>query len=129
MKKIAFQLLLIITFLASCNAQQNLNTISIIDTETLKVALSNKTIQLIDVRTPLEYKQGYIGNAINANIYTSDFTQATALLDKTKPVYVYCHKGGRSNAAARKLTKLGFNKIFDFKGGWKAWKNSLKQKN
>ncbi len=129
MTKIAFQLLLIITVLTSCNAQQNSDTISIIEIETLKTALTNKTIQLIDVRTPLEYKQGYIGNAINANIYTSDFTQTITLLDKAKPVYIYCHKGGRSNTAAKKLAKLGFNKIFDFKGGWKAWRNNLKQKN
>jgi len=73
----------------------------------------------------MEYKRGYIGNATNANIYSSDFTKVMSALDKSKPVYLYCHKGSRSNLACQKLNSLGFIKIFDFKGGWKMWMEKL----
>jgi len=126
MKNIFLYIFAIFTTFCSCKSQNHTNNITLIDLETMQQKAFNKKIQLIDVRTSLEYKQGFIGNAVNANIYTSDFSKVVSKLDKSKPVYIYCHKGGRSNSAAKKLVQLGFTEIYDFKGGWRAWKNHQK---
>jgi len=128
MKKTLLLLFIAFTTLSSCNGQNNTEKITIVDIKTMQEKVLDKNIQLIDVRTPLEYQKGFIGDAINANIYTSDFSKAVTKLDKTKPIYLYCHKGGRSNSAAKKLVELGFTEVYDFKGGWKAWRTHQKTK-
>ena len=42
-------------------------------------------------------------------------------LDKNKPIYIYCYSGVRSNRASKILKTAGFNQIYDYEGGWKAW--------
>lgn len=84
-------------------------------------------IQLLDVRTPEEFASGYISGAINLNFYDDDFAQQIAKLDKTKPVMVYCAKGGRSASAAEQLKDAGFPKIYDLTGGMYAWKAADKK--
>jgi rhodanese-related sulfurtransferase len=85
-----------------------------------KLAAENKP-QLVDVRTPSEHKVNKIGNALNINIGAPDFDSKVSKLDKSKPVFVYCASGMRSGKAARKLAKLGFQKIYDLQGGINAW--------
>ena len=83
-----------------------------------------KEIQLLDVRTPQEYQQGYIEGAILINFFDSDFvSKVSARFDKNEPLYIYCAVGGRSNKAAKKLISVGFDSIYDLKGGFNKWKN------
>ena len=79
-------------------------------------------VQLIDVRTPDEYKAGHIANAKNINFYAADFKDLMDKLDKTKVIAVYCGVGGRSGKASIILTQLGFKTIYDLQGGMSAWK-------
>ena len=81
----------------------------------------HKTIQLVDVRTPNEYKSGHITGAININYYDQDFSTQIAALDKSKPIYVYCRSGVRSKYSSEILKKLGFKKIYNLKGGILNW--------
>ena len=79
---------------------------------------------VLDVRTPDEYKQGNIEGSVLIDWYSPDFATKAAELDKDKPVYVYCHVGGRSSSAMKKLTKeLGFTEVYNLKGGIVAWRN------
>ena len=84
----------------------------------LKKLESEDSPQLIDVRTPQEFKTGSILNAKNLNILDGTLENKLGDLDKTKPIYVYCAKGGRSNKAANLLEKQGFTTIIDLKGGY-----------
>ena len=88
---------------------------------------NDPSVQLIDVRTPEEYRSGYIAGARNLNIYDAGFAQSLAALDKSKPVLVYCAKGGRSASAAGELQKAGFSQVYDLEGGISAWKAAGKQ--
>ena len=82
-----------------------------------------KEIQLLDVRTPQEYQQGYIKGAVLINFFDPDFvTKVSTRFDKNKPLYIYCAVGGRSNKAARKLIAVGFDSVYDLKGGFTKWK-------
>ncbi|MFY0674598.1 MAG: rhodanese-like domain-containing protein [Bacteroidia bacterium] len=79
---------------------------------------------VLDVRTPDEYKKGNIEGSVLIDWYSPDFAKKAAELDKDKPVYVYCHVGGRSSSAMKKLTKeLGFTEVYNLKGGIVAWRN------
>lgn len=91
------------------------------------VLKSDKSVQLIDVRTPEEYKAGHLEGAKNIDFYSKDFAQQMAKLDKNKPVAVYCAVGGRSASATDKLKSLGFAKIYDLDGGIRGWTASGKK--
>jgi rhodanese-related sulfurtransferase len=84
-------------------------------------------VQLIDVRTPEEYADGHLDGARLMNYHDTDFSQNLETLDKTKPVMVYCALGGRSGKAARKLTELGFQQVYDLDGGITAWRAAGKK--
>jgi thioredoxin len=82
------------------------------------------SVQLLDVRTPGEYKTEHINNATNVNWNGDDFVSKAEKLDKTKPVFVYCKVGGRSAQAANKLEELGFKEIYNLDGGIMKWNTS-----
>lgn len=84
---------------------------------------------MVDIRTPGEYKAGYIDDAINIDFMNlENFSIQFEKLDKTKPVYIYCHSGVRSRNASNKLLTLGFTKIYDYKGGYKEWSKNKSKK-
>lgn len=86
--------------------------------------IENKSVQLIDVRTPKEYKDGHIKNSENIDFYDTDFLTQMNKLDKNKPLYIYCRSGGRSGKAAIQLKEQGFTKVYDLQGGILDWKKN-----
>ena len=77
--------------------------------------------QLIDVRTPAEVAQGALPNAKNVDFRAPNFKEELAKLDKTKPLYIYCQRGGRSASAAQVANELGFQHVIDMEGGYEAY--------
>ncbi len=86
----------------------------------------DKTVQLIDVRTPGEIANGYIKGSIHLDYSSPDFIKKLNTLDKSKPVAVYCAVGGRSGKTVQKLHEMGFKKLYDFPGGMTEWKAKQK---
>ena len=95
--------------------------VQIVSIAEFKEGLSNNEVQLIDVRTPKEYEQDHIENAILIDFFSEDFKSKIQELDKEKPVYLYCRSGNRSGKASKILADLGFAEIVDLKGGYLAW--------
>lgn len=93
------------------------DAIKILDAKTFKESISNKKVQLIDVRTPNEFKSRSIKGAKNIDFYSGDFSSEFNKLDTQKPIYIYCQSGTRSKYASKKLTAMGFTVIYDLKGG------------
>ena len=77
---------------------------------------------LIDVRTPEEYAQGFIGGAINMDMKNESFVSNIQQIDKNKKVYLYCKAGGRSAKASKVLDSLGYKNIINLEGWFDAWK-------
>ncbi len=129
MKSIKVLLFLCFAVLFSCKenkveaqkANHEQQKISVTD---LKTKIEHETLQLIDVRTPNEYKEGHIAYAQNVNFYDSDFLTQLNKLDKNKPVYLYCKSGGRSAKASKQLHKAGFKVLYDVTGGFSAWETA-----
>jgi phage shock protein E len=78
---------------------------------------------ILDVRTPKEYAEGHVNGSVNINYFDKDFKDQVGKLDSTKPVYVYCHSGGRSSKAMNIMKSKGFKTIYNLTGGYAAWKN------
>lgn len=83
-------------------------------------------VVLIDVRTPEEFEEDHIANAININFYDADFEKRIAAYNNKKTIYVYCKSGGRSNAAALKMLQMSFSKVVNLEGRITAWKDLKK---
>jgi rhodanese-related sulfurtransferase len=95
--------------------------IKVVTPEEMKTLLELEDIQLVDVRTPEEFKEGYIENAQNIDYNSPTFDTDVEKLDKNKPVILYCKSGGRSAKCAKKLQDAGFVKIYDLDGGISKW--------
>ena len=108
-------------FMISCQSQPNksIKTLSVI--EFSKKLSQTQNVQLLDVRTPEEFKADHLDNAINNNILATDFGAKTQSLNKSKPLFVYCKAGSRSAKAAEKLAALGFAIIYNLDGGLMKW--------
>ncbi len=130
--KIAYLLFLSLSFL-SC--AQNSNAKNDVDTIELKKNVvayispaelnsRNENIQLIDIRTPNEFFNGYIENAKNIDVYNPNFKNEISKLDKTKELYIYCRSGNRTGKISKKLEAMGFIKVYDLKGGINNWKKN-----
>ncbi|WP_232455872.1 rhodanese-like domain-containing protein [Polaribacter sp. SA4-10] len=110
---------LVTLFFVNCDKQQELKSISIIE---LKALLEKENIQLLDVRTENEVKEGFIKTAIFADFYDDNFyTKSTKQLEKKKPVYIYCRSGNRSGKALKILQKKGYD-AYNVLGGYSKWK-------
>ncbi|WP_299782351.1 rhodanese-like domain-containing protein [uncultured Formosa sp.] len=105
-----------LTSLFGINSQKN-EAITVLNAADFKTAITNKKVQLVDVRTPNEFKTGHIKGAKNIDSFSSNFKTELEKLDKSKAVYVYCRSGARSRQSAKKLATLGFTEIYDLKNG------------
>ncbi|TSE09863.1 rhodanese-like domain-containing protein [Aquimarina algiphila] len=103
------------------------STIELITVEEMDSLLEMRKVQLIDVRTPSEYADGHIDGASNIDFRDDNFEALIAKVDKTKPVAVYCGRGGRSGKCSAYMKKAGFTKIYDLDGGITEWKFKGKQ--
>ncbi len=79
---------------------------------------------ILDVRTPGEYKKGFIKDARLLDIFGDNFDAELNKLDRNATYYVYCASGGRSAECAEKMQTLGFKKVYDLDGGMGAWRNA-----
>ena len=124
MKKLA--VLFLFVGLVSCNSQEKKET-SFVDVkvEEFKKGIQQEGVQLVDVRTPKEFKAGHIKDAVLINFYDDNFNQISEQkLDKNQPVYLYCRSGGRSAKAAKMYKDAGFKKVYNLLGGFNAWSAS-----
>ena len=125
MKKLVAIIVLVCSFI-SCQAQQKEQNIKVVPPAEFAQKMTKTKGQIIDVRTPKEYKSGYIKEAQNLHIYDKDFEQRVDKLQKDKPVYVYCKAGSRSAEAVEILKAKGFTDIIELEGGMDAWNEAGK---
>lgn len=105
----------------SCNGQSTSSSTTI-DAQAFNQKIkATPNAQILDVRTPEEFSSEHLDNAKNINWYEDSFTAEVEKLDKTKPVFVYCKSGGRSQSAVTKLEKMGFATIYQLQGGILKW--------
>lgn len=125
MKKVLLALIFTVLLLGCKKESSTISEteVKLIPVEEVLNIVQMEEAQLIDVRTPEEYEEGHLANALNIDFFSDNFLQDMEKLDKSKPVMIYCKSGNRSNKSLNKLKDSGFTKIYDVDGGITEWKN------
>ncbi|WP_299468310.1 rhodanese-like domain-containing protein [uncultured Gimesia sp.] len=80
-------------------------------------------VELIDVRTPAEFREVHASIAVNLPLDTLNVEQVKQLQNGnlSEPVYLICQSGNRSTKACQKLIDAGLAHVVSVEGGTKAW--------
>ena len=87
----------------------------------LKKMMEEKTVKVIDVRTPEEYEEGHIKGAQLINVYDSFFASELEELRKDQVYVLYCSTGERSGSAGNLMLDKGFEQVYNLQGGITQW--------
>lgn len=119
MKTIYAGISLAISLLFSC--QQKAGDFRTVSAEEFASFIASPEVQRVDVRTLAEYSEGHIPGSLNINVLDKQFEAvADSLLQKDRPVALYCRSGKRSKKAARLLSDKGY-KVYELDKGFQAW--------
>ena len=83
----------------------------------------NPDLVIIDVRTPAEFADGHVANAINIDFNSGAFREEISKLDKDKNYLIYCRSGNRSRGAIDLMKELQFQEIYHMYQGMIGWTN------
>ena len=83
---------------------------------------NNPDFVIIDVRTPQEFAEEHIENALNIDYYSETFRDELNKLDKNKTYLVYCRSGSRSRNALNIMKEPNFREAYNILGGINQWK-------
>jgi len=92
-----------------------------IDAASFKNHIEEDAFILLDVRTDIEFKEGYLRGAKNIDFHHESFEEIIDGLDKEKRYLVYCRSGNRSRQAMHLMRDLGFEEVHNLAGGIIAW--------
>ena len=120
MNSILKYILLVAFTIFSCSLINNESINQMNSDELIEFIELNDAI-LVDVRTEDEYNSGYIENSLNIDYFSNEFSVNADKLDKNTPIILYCRSGNRSSMSANKISKLGFNEIYNLEGGILEW--------
>lgn len=95
---------------------------SALDTQAFEESINEPSEKIIlDVRTPEEFNEGHIRNAMLIDFHDPNFKDQVNKLDKQTPVYVYCASGVRSGKAAAIMKEEGFREVYVLAKGFNDW--------
>lgn len=114
-------LMCMLLVLAGCAASKDEGSYRQVNMEEAIAMMAEETDYLIlDVRTPEEFAEKHIPNAINIPNEKIGTDEIKELPDKDQLILVYCRSGNRSKQAAGKLAALEYTNVVEF-GGINDW--------
>lgn len=107
--------------LVSCATDTSSSLNSVSTEEFSRIMEEENGVQVLDVRTESEYLKGHLPNALNINIRDTAFhSRVLELLEKDRPVAVYCRSGNRSKVAGAILVDMGYE-VYELNSGVVGW--------
>jgi rhodanese-related sulfurtransferase len=86
---------------------------------------SGTSVELIDVRTPVEYREIHVDFARNIPLDQLDVAQLAARHNSSdQPLFVICRSGGRGKQACEKIQAAGNINVVNVEGGTLAWEQA-----
>ena len=110
----------ILGYSSDIKAYNGLQTSKIINAAEVQQLMKKPNVQLIDVRTIAEYKNGHIQGFENIPLNSLEHTSDK--IQKDDPVIIHCQSGVRSAMAYSILKKLGYTNILNYSGSINDWK-------
>lgn len=93
--------------------------------ELYELVTSGGTIELIDVRTPVEFREVHATIAKNVPLDQLNAAQtAASRAGASKPLYVICKSGSRGRQACEKILAAGCAHVINVEGGTAAWEQA-----
>src|SRR5271157_4226770 len=94
--------------------------------ELAELCKDGKKIELIDVRTPVEFREVHVEIARNVPLDQLDVVTLVQARNGSanEPLYVICRSGGRGQQACDKFVKAGFSNVINVEGGTLACENT-----
>lgn len=74
-------------------------------------AKSQQPPTIVDVRTPEEFADNHLKDAINIDFRDPSFETKIKALSKDQPYVLYCRSGNRSGQAEKLMKSLGFKSV------------------
>lgn len=84
----------------------------------------NSNFVILDIRTPEEFRDGHIADAINVDFRSENFGREIDRLDRNRTYFVYCRTGNRSYDALNLMGPIGFRSIVRLAGDINGWKSA-----
>ncbi|NLV86299.1 MAG: rhodanese-like domain-containing protein [Clostridiales bacterium] len=119
MKKTLILITLLMVILTGCTGGEQMvksSYATISAAEAKAIIDENDKALILDVRTPEEFEEGHLENALLIPDYELDARAKDELADKNALILVYCRSGIRSAAAAENLAAMGYTNIYDMGG-------------
>lgn len=85
---------------------------------------AGEAVDLIDVRTPVEFREMHVDFARNLPLDRLEASQINGQGTPDAPLYVICRSGGRSKQACEKLLAAGRSNVVNVAGGTLAWEQA-----
>ncbi|MFM7058420.1 MAG: rhodanese-like domain-containing protein [Planctomycetota bacterium] len=82
---------------------------------------AGESIEIIDVRTPMEFQEVHAVTARNEPLESLDCRRVLAGRTAGVALYVICRSGGRGRQACEKLMAAGCTDVVNVEGGTVAW--------
>lgn len=119
--------LIFLFLLASLGACSQQPAYQNIDNKRFGELMKQDNVMIIDVRTPGEFNQGHIPNALLIDYNSGFFAQQVEKLDRDQTYLLYCAGGGRSSRAAEILTEKGFKAVYNLENGFSQWNGEVQK--
>lgn len=88
-----------------------------------------RNARLIDVSTKEEFEELNIPGSMNCDMLSPKFVDKVVLMDKSRPYFLYCRNGSRSEVAMHIMQDLGFRRVYSLAAGIQAWKGTVARLN
>lgn len=83
---------------------------------------AGQPVELIDVRTPVEFREVHVSFARNLPLDQLDAAHVAAgQKGSPQPLFVICRSGSRGKQACEKIVSAGFTNVVNVEGGTQAW--------
>ena len=89
-----------------------LKRMSFVSAETARQHLAQGAL-VIDVRSPEEFRDGHVPNAVNIPLGELRESLPRRVQDKNQVMLLHCLSGGRSGIAKQQLKSMGYKNVFN----------------
>jgi len=86
-----------------------------------RLAWGDRSLVVLDVRTPAEYAEGHVPGALNIPHTELGARVAELSEARARDIVVYCRSGNRTKQALKLLGEAGFTRLFHLKGDYLRW--------
>ena len=119
MKRVLAVLSISALFLTGCG--NGGGSVKTLNSSEFSGVIKDKSVVIVDVRTPQEFASGHIQGATNIDWESGHFESDINALNKGTPYAVYCRSGNRSSQAVSLMVNDGFKTVYNLKRGILDW--------